>query len=138
MALHITRDALEQILTQARRDHPIETCGVVASPEGSLVASRTIPMRNIAASEVFYQFDSREQFQLFSELDDRNETCKVIYHSHTSSEAFPSREDIEYAGSPDAHYLIVSTWKLAAEVARSFRIVQGRVYEERIVVSSHA
>ncbi len=33
----------------------------------------------------------------------------VIYHSHTATEAYPSRTDISYASEPDAHYVLVST-----------------------------
>ena len=33
----------------------------------------------------------------------------MIYHSHTATEAYPSRTDISYACEPDAHYVLVST-----------------------------
>ena len=32
----------------------------------------------------------------------------MIYHSHTATEAYPSRTDIAYASEPDAHYVLVS------------------------------
>ncbi|ENO90247.1 Mov34/MPN/PAD-1 family protein [Thauera linaloolentis] len=134
MALHIKNQALERIVAQAYRDHPIETCGIVVSASGSTVASRVVPMRNQAASETFFLFDSREQFRVFRELDEHGETCRVIYHSHTVSEAYPSREDIEYAGSPEAHYLIVSTWDHAREAIRSFRLLDGRAIEESVCI----
>ncbi|MCV2219020.1 M67 family metallopeptidase [Thauera sp. Sel9] len=134
MALHIRHQVLEQILAQARRDHPLETCGIVSSAPGSTVASRLVPMRNQAASETFFQFDSREQFRVFRELAERDEACRVIYHSHTASEAYPSREDIEYAHSPEAHYLIVSTWDAARVPVRSFRLCNGSMTEESISI----
>lgn len=134
MALLIKRQALGQVLAQARRDHPLETCGIVASALEAQLATRVIPMRNRAESTTFFQFDSQEQFQVFRSLDDRNEFHRVIYHSHTASEAYPSREDIDYAGYPEAHHLIVSTWESAKETARCFRILHGKVIEESISI----
>lgn len=134
MALHIKREVLDQIQALAQLEHPIEACGIVASSPGSKVACRLIPMKNQAASPIFFQFDSREQFRVFRELDDQDEYCRAIYHSHTASEAYPSREDLEYAGNPEAHYLIVSTWENARVPIRSFRLLHGKVIEENIVV----
>jgi hypothetical protein len=42
-------------------------------------------------------------------MDDRDEEPVVIYHSHTATEAYPSRTDISYASEPGAHYVLVST-----------------------------
>ena len=33
----------------------------------------------------------------------------VVYHSHTATEAYPSRTDIGLASEPGAHYVLVST-----------------------------
>ena len=33
----------------------------------------------------------------------------MIYHSHTATEAYPSRTDIDLACEPNAHYVLVST-----------------------------
>ena len=134
MALHIKRQALEQVLLQAHRDHPLETCGIVASLLTDRVATRVVPLRNQAASETFFQFDSRQQFRVFRQLDERNEFHRVLYHSHTASEAYPSREDIEYAGYPEAHHLILSSWEKTSEPIRCFRILHGKVIEESISI----
>src|SRR5690606_39464064 len=47
----------------------------------------------------------------------------VIYHSHTATEAYPSRTDVDLASEPGAHYLLVSTRKPDTVEIRSFRIV---------------
>ncbi len=67
-------------------------------------------------------------------MDDRDEEPVVIYHSHTATEAFPSRTDISFAGEPGAHYLLVSTREPDSEEIRSFRIVDGEVTEEPVEV----
>jgi proteasome lid subunit RPN8/RPN11 len=68
-------------------------------------------------------------------MDDNDEEAVVIYHSHTATEAYPSRTDADIAGWPDAHYLLVSTREPESEEIRSFRIVDGVVTEEEINIA---
>jgi proteasome lid subunit RPN8/RPN11 len=126
-----TRDA---IVAHALADHPDEACGVVTGPAGSDRAVRHIPMLNAERSPTFYRFDSAEQLKVWREMDDRDEVPVVIYHSHTATEAYPSRTDISYASEPDAHYVLVSTADRENPVFRSFRIVEGHVTEEQVQV----
>ena len=58
----------------------------------------------------------------------------MIYHSHTATEARPSRTDISLASEPDAHYVLVSTRDPETVEFRSFRIVDGEVTEEPVEV----
>ena len=59
----------------------------------------------------------------------------MIYHSHTATEAYPSRTDIAYASEPEAHYVLVSTRDADEVEFRSFRIVDGVVTEEEVRVT---
>jgi proteasome lid subunit RPN8/RPN11 len=120
------------MLAQAQKDHPIETCGVIAGPEGSNLPLRLIPMRNIAQSEAFFKFDPQEQLRVWREMEARSEEPIVIYHSHTHTPAYPSRTDVQYATEPRSHYVIVPTDDAYGEEVRSFRICDGAVTEERI------
>ena len=129
---------MDAIVAHARRDHPDEACGVVAGPLGSDRPERFIPMVNAARSPTFYEFDSSDLLKLYREMDSRDEEPVIIYHSHTATEAFPSRTDISYASEPNAHYVLVSTRETGTEAGpyelRSFRIVDGAVSEEEIRV----
>ena len=58
----------------------------------------------------------------------------MIYHSHTATEAYPSRTDISYASEPEAHYVLVSTRDPDAHELRSYRIVDGVVTEEPVQI----
>ena len=107
--LTIDSAIVDAIVAHARRDHPDEACGVVAGPAGSDLPTRHIAMDNAARSMTFYEFDSMEQLRVWREMDDNDEEPVVIYHSHTATEAYPSRTDISFAGEPGAHYLLVST-----------------------------
>ncbi|TDE11870.1 M67 family peptidase [Jiangella asiatica] len=132
--LRIRRDLVDAILAHARRDHPDEACGVIAGPAGSDRPERFIAMLNAARSPTFYEFDSMDLLRLYKEMDANDEEPVVIYHSHTATEAYPSRTDISYANEPGAHYVLVSTRDGADGEFRSFRIVDGEVTEEEVSV----
>jgi len=137
--LEIRRDLVEAIIAHARRDHPDEACGIVAGPIGSDRPERFVPMANAERSTTFYRFDSMEQLKVWREMDDRDEEPVVIYHSHTSTEAYPSRTDIAYASEPNAHYVLVSTREELDEPdVRSYRIVDGEVSEEEVRIVAGA
>jgi proteasome lid subunit RPN8/RPN11 len=137
--LVIRADLVDEIVAHARRDHPDEACGVIAGPEGSDRPERFVPMLNAARSPTFYEFDSGDLLRLYRDMDSRGEVPVVIYHSHTATEAYPSRTDISYAAEPYAHYVLVSTREPAVinstgHELRSFRIVDGVVTEEDVEV----
>src|SRR6201995_3553131 len=127
----------DKIVSHARADHPDEACGVIAGPAGTDRPSRLIPMDNVARSPTFYEFDSMEQLRVWREMDDRDEEPVVIYHSHTATEAHPSRTDINLASEPGAHYVLVSTREPDETEFRSFRIVDGEVSEEPVVIGEN-
>lgn len=130
-----THDA---IVAHARRDHPDEACGVVAGAYGSDLATRHIPMLNAAMSPTFYEFDSGDLLRLYREMDERDEEPVIVYHSHTATEAYPSRTDINLAQEPGAHYVLVSTRENGQNEGtvefRSYRIVDGEVTEEQLSI----
>lgn len=133
-----SQDLHDRIVAHARADHPDEACGVIAGPVGSDRPERFIPMLNAARSPTFYEFDSTDLLKLYREMDDRDEEPVVIYHSHTATEAYPSRTDVTYANEPGAHYVLVSTAECGngegpAEF-RSFRITEGEISEEDVKI----
>lgn len=127
----------DAIVAHARRDHPDEACGVVAGPEGSDRPVRMIEMLNAARSPTFYEFDSGDLLQLYKEMAANDEEPVIVYHSHTATEAYPSRTDISLAQEPGAHYVLVSTRDAASVEFRSFRIIDGEVTEEPVEVVAH-
>jgi [CysO sulfur-carrier protein]-S-L-cysteine hydrolase len=133
--LTISAELRAKVVAHALADHPDEACGVIAGPAGSDTPERFIPMLNAERSPTFYRFDSLEQLRVWRDMDDHDEEPIVIYHSHTATEAYPSRTDISYASEPDAHYVLVSTRQADRPEFRSFRIVDGEVTEEDVLVA---
>ena len=141
--LTIDRATYDAIVAHAKRDHPVEACGIVAGVQGGDRAERLVEMVNAAGSPTFYEFDSGDLFRLYREMDDNDEEPVVVYHSHTATEAYPSRTDIGLASEPHAHYVLVSTRNCFDSGGgnndgpvefRSYRIVDGEVTEEEVNV----
>jgi proteasome lid subunit RPN8/RPN11 len=136
--LTIDQATYDAIVAHAKRDHPDEACGIVAGPEGSDRAERVVEMVNAAGSPTFYEFDSTELLALYKQLWAKEEEPVVVYHSHTATEAYPSRTDIGLASEPGAHYVLVGTREHGNNAGpvefRSFRILDGMVTEEDVSV----
>jgi [CysO sulfur-carrier protein]-S-L-cysteine hydrolase len=131
--LELPREMVDTIVAHARRDHPDECCGVVAGKDG--VATRVVPMTNAERSPTGFVFDPAEQLRVWREIDDNDEDLLVVYHSHTMTEAYPSRTDVRWsANTPGTSWLLVSTRSDDDEV-RSFRIEDGEVREEELRIT---
>ncbi len=137
MTLKISQAHVDAMLAQSRAEYPDEACGVILGPLGKDQTLRLKPMINAAHSPTFYEFDPKDLLSLYREIDDNDEEIVVIYHSHTETEAYPSRTDIAYAGEPGAHYVLVSTREEIAPATefRSYRIIDGVVTEEEVSIS---
>jgi [CysO sulfur-carrier protein]-S-L-cysteine hydrolase len=136
--LRIAHELVEAMVAHARADHPDEACGLIAGPEGTGEPKRHIPMINAARSTTFYEFDSEEWKQVYDQMWDNDEEVVVAYHSHTHTEAYPSRSDAGIAsqlGLPGAHYVLVTTKDPDIAEVRSFRIADEVITEEPIEVT---
>ena len=132
--LVIRADLVDAMVAHARADHPDEACGVIAGPEGSDRPERFVRMLNAERSPTFYRFDSGEQLAVWRAMDQADEVPVVLYHSHSATEAYPSRTDISLAQEPDAHYVLVSTRHPEQHELRSYRILGGVVTEEPVTI----
>ena len=136
--LNIRQSLVDAMVAHARQDHPDEACGVIAGPAGSDSPERFIPMVNAARSQTFYEFESSDLLRLYRDMDSQDEDPVVIYHSHTATEAYPSRTDVSYASEPFAHYVLISTRETGTNDGpyelRSFRIVDSVITEEEIQI----
>lgn len=133
--LEMPRRLYDAMVAHCRAEHPVEACGILAGPRSGDVPDRIITMVNADRSREAYRFDPDQQLAVFQDMQDNGERPVVIYHSHTASQAYPSKLDIQHAAVPDAHWVIVSTRPKAPLDVRSFRIVNGEVVEEPLVVT---
>ena len=130
--LELPQEMVDRVVAHARRDHPDECCGVIAGVDGA--ATRLFEMTNAERSPTGFVFDSAEWLRVYRDIDDADEEPVAVYHSHTATEAYPSRTDVRWsatAGFP--HWLLVSTRSEELEL-RSFTIQDGVVTEEQVRV----
>ena len=119
----------DEIVAHARAGMPNEACGILAGVDGRV--ERFFPAESDEPSPYYYRIESRDQIRIMNEIDDAGLDLIGIYHSHTSSPAFPSRTDAEQAFWPDAVYVIVSLASPEADV-RGYRIRDMEVTEEEL------
>ena len=122
----------DQIVAHARAGLPNEACGLIGGRDGR--AERFYPAQPDEPSPYYYRIESRDQIRIMNEIDEAGLDLVGIYHSHTSSPAFPSRTDAEQAFWPDAVYVIVSLASPDADV-RGYRIRDMEVTEEELVTA---
>jgi proteasome lid subunit RPN8/RPN11 len=105
---------------------------MAAGDAGTDRPTRVIPMRNVEASPTSFSFDALQQFQVWREMDERDEVPVVIYSSREEGQAYPSSIDIRLAADLYAHYVYVSVSNVDNVEFRSFLIADGKATEERV------
>ena len=101
--------------------------------DGSEVRSFT-PCRNAAESARVYTVDPLDHLRAERAAEASGWEIIGVVHSHTHSEPYPSPTDVAQAPDPGWHYVIVGLKRESPEI-RSFRIVDGVVTEEPVVVT---
>lgn len=130
-ALVLSPEQLADLVAHARGEFPNECCGLLAGRDGRVL--RVYRGRNVDESPYTYRLDERQLLYFLREMDDEGLDIVGIYHSHTASEAVPSRTDVARAFYPEAVYVIISL-KNQQPVVRGFRISDGAVAEEDVIV----
>ena len=141
MPLQITSAQLEQMVDHARREAPLECCGLIGG-DGDR-AGKIYPARNELASPVRYRIAPEDMYRAWREIEvDRDGEIIAFYHSHPASEAYPSatdlREAVETGYSAVSRFLIVSLADPRRPVARLFWLKGGTVDEDVLAVVDSA
>ena len=129
--MKISTDIVTAIIAQARDEAPLEACGYLAGQDGRVV--RHFPMTNMDQSEIHFSFDPREQFETIKAAREQGLDLIGVYHSHPTSPAQPSAEDIRLAYDVALSYVIVSLQTKEPDI-RSFRIDKDVVLEESVEI----
>ncbi len=134
--LRLDRASYLKILGHVLDGFPLEACGLVAAPGGDgaeAAVEAVYPCRNAAESARVYELDPLDHLKADRDAEGRGLEIVGVYHSHTHTDAYPSPTDVAKAPDPGWHYLVVSL-RHAEPVLRSFRIVEGGVTEESVVI----
>ncbi len=129
----IAQGDYDALVRHARASYPNEACALLGG-DGRVEKVYALP--NAEASPTFYVVEPKAQLAAMTEMDDRGWELVGIFHSHTFTEAYPSRTDVELAAYPDAVYLILSLADPGAPRLRAFRIRDRQVREVGVEVSA--
>ena len=109
------------------------TCGLIGGDPANGKATICYPTTNVAQSSKLYTVDPKQHLQADRDAESRGLEVIGVFHSHTHTDAYPSPTDVAQAPDPTWHYLLVSL-RDVAPVVRSYRIVDGNIDEEQVVL----
>jgi [CysO sulfur-carrier protein]-S-L-cysteine hydrolase len=130
----LDQEHYDALVAHARAEYPNEACALLGGDPGGEVA-KVYALPNAEASPTFYVVEPRAQLAAMNEMDDKGWELVGIFHSHTFSEAYPSKTDIELARYPEAAYLILSLADVDQPDLRAFSIRDGQVAELTVEIS---
>jgi proteasome lid subunit RPN8/RPN11 len=135
--VEIPASVLDEMIRHARAALPDEACGLLAADRDGRVA-RAYCTANLDASPTAYTVDPSEHIRALHDAESRGWHLAAVFHSHPDGPAVPSRVDVAGALEPEWLYVIVSLEVPQQPSVRGFRIVEGEVIEEPIVVAESA
>jgi proteasome lid subunit RPN8/RPN11 len=131
--ISLSNKILEEIAGHGRQDAPNEACGYILGKEGR--AYEIIRMENADKSPEHFSFRPQEQFAALKTARSKGLGLIAVYHTHPSSPARMSREDIRLANDPQIIYVIYS---LIENRLKCFRVSPGKtVTEEKLEVCTN-
>lgn len=134
--LRIDANAYARMIGHCYDGLPLEACGLLAGPapaNDDADVHIVYLTRNAAESSRVYTVDPRDHLRADRDAEDRGFQILGVFHSHTHTDPYPSPTDVAQAPDPSWHYVLVSL-RDEAPMTRSYRIVDGKIIEEPVVV----
>ena len=132
--LRLTAPPTQGMVGHAYDGLPDEACGLlVGRPPAAARCVRFEPTENEARSSKVYTIPALAHLKIERAAEADGLEVLGVVHSHTHTDAYPSPTDVAQAPDPAWHYVIVSL-RDEAPVLRSYRIVDGAIVEEQVVV----
>lgn len=130
--LYLSREHVSQLIEQTKREAPNEACAILAGKENEIKI--IYPMSNVDKSPDTFFMDPGQQLKVMKEIRRLGYKMLGIYHSHLETEAYPSRHDVKLAYYPEVSYVIISLKDRDNPSVRSFKISEGKINEEELVI----
>lgn len=130
--LYLSKQNANDIIQHSIKESPNEACGILAGKEGRV--EKVYTMANTDKSAATFFMDPKEQLKVMKEVRNLDLEMVGIYHSHLATEAYPSAHDMELAYYPEVSYVIASIKDKDNPKIRSFKIENGRINEEEVVM----
>jgi proteasome lid subunit RPN8/RPN11 len=132
----LTHSQLDQLIEQARRDAPYETCGMIGGKDGR--ALKIYPIPNVAENRIkHYYMDGAAQIRAMQDMDENGYDILAIYHSHPVTQPYPSATDLRDAWDADLQeprypgtlYIILSLRQPDAPEIRAYQLHNSNITE---------
>ena len=130
--LEIPTEILQQMITQAKEQAPIEACGILAGSNRRV--EKLYKMTNVDNSNTHFMMEPKEQFATVKDIRSAGLEMLAIYHSHPETPARPSEEDIKLALTPNVIYVIISLQNTNGSAVKGFHISGNNVTEVPIEI----
>jgi len=104
---------MEKLRGHAENEHPNESCAILFG-EGNVVLDMFLA-KNIRESPVNFTISNDELIKGYRIAEEKNLEVTGIFHSHPSSEAFPSNMDKRFMETNPV------TWVIYSGVSKDFR-----------------
>ncbi len=134
--LRMSTDVQLAMVSHCLEGLPEEACGLIAGDPALDAVLAWYPTENVARSARVYTVDPLAHLRADRDAESRGLQIVGVFHSHTHTDAYPSPTDVVQAPDPSWHYVIVSL-RDVQPVVRSYRIVDGLVEEESVVIRTH-
>lgn len=131
--LRLPSSAYAAIVGHAYDGLPDEACGLLVGDPTTARVERFEATANDARSSRIYTIPPLAHLKIERAAEAEGLEVLGVVHSHTHTDAYPSPTDVEQAPDPAWHYVIVSL-RDEAPVLRSYRIVDGGIAEEQVVI----
>jgi [CysO sulfur-carrier protein]-S-L-cysteine hydrolase len=138
MKVTIKESDYDKILSHARKEAPIEACGLIAGldHDGVREIKKVYILTNIDHTSEHFSLDPKEQLQAVKDM--RAEGLKPLgnWHSHPASPSRSSAEDIRLSFDSKASYLILSLMDNDNPDLNSFHVEDGISTKEELRIVS--
>lgn len=124
---------IHQLLEHAQSSVESEVCGVLGGVEG--IAVSCYPVENAHPNpRTKFRLDASEQIAAFKTLREKDEQLFAIYHSHPTSEAYPSVTDLAQSHYPETLCLIISLKTKGVLEIRGFYLIDRKIEEVSLLL----
>ena len=134
--LRLAPEVYKQMVAHAYDELPDEACGLLGGNPATAKVAVYYRAKNVDASSRTYTVDPKDMLRADRDAEGRGLSIIGVFHSHTHTDAYPSPTDVAQAPDPEWHYALVSL-RDDAPVVRSYRIVDGKISEEPVVVDGN-
>lgn len=134
--IQIPQNIYLQMIQQTKDVLPNEGCGYLAGIKKDLVyhVKDIYVLENMDKSPEHFTMDPLEQFEALKKATEKKYSFLSCFHSHPSTLARPSIEDLRYANDPSLLYTIISFQNKDAIQVHAYQIQKEELeYQEQTI-----